>query len=353
MTDSNDFYLPAVAPDQNRYTAITASLWQSSTGGLEDLASAAKAPRTLEGYANDWGQFQVWGDQYGYNIPSVVNNWVEFDGSPIIPEMIALYLNDQQGVVAPATISRHLAAIRYFHRRARYPSPTEHPTLDELKAGFRRSADVGEPHRAAPISGPDLIAMVEGLGDHPRDVRDKAILTLGLAGGFRRSELVGLNRADLIDDDAGLDVILRRSKTDQEGKGRTVQINYWPELVDPVRATRTWAALLPDDLPPLFRPVNGKVGEKRLSSRTVSRVVKAGISRIGKDPTQFSAHSLRAGHVTWASSDDVKAPKLAIRAITGHASDAMLDKYNRLGPGDRFEKSSTAYMARAFERIIK
>jgi len=219
-------------------------------------------------------------------------------------------------------------------------------------AGYTRK-HAAEPRQAAPISGPDLVAMVEGLGDGLRDQRDRAILTLGLAGAFRRGELVGLNVEDLIDNEDGIDVILRRSKTDQEAKGRAAAINYWPEPVCPVRSTRGWLKAASIKAGPVFRMARGStVGTKALEGAAVSRIVKAGVARIGKDPNKYSAHSLRAGHVSYALTKAVGAPKLSIRAITGHKSDAMVDAYNRLGPAERFEQSSTAYMAKAFERLL-
>jgi integrase len=49
---------------------------------------------------------------------------------------------------------------------------------------------------------------------------DRALLLLGFAGAFRRSELVALDVADIQEDEGGLRVLIRRSKTDQEGQHR-------------------------------------------------------------------------------------------------------------------------------------
>jgi integrase len=48
-------------------------------------------------------------------------------------------------------------------------------------------------------------------------LRDRALVLLGFAGAFRRSELVGLDVADLEFSRDGLTVLLRRSKTAQDG----------------------------------------------------------------------------------------------------------------------------------------
>jgi site-specific recombinase XerC len=49
-------------------------------------------------------------------------------------------------------------------------------------------------------------------------VRDRALLSLGFCGAFRRSELAAICCEDMVWSRAGITVTLRRSKTDQEGK---------------------------------------------------------------------------------------------------------------------------------------
>jgi integrase len=68
--------------------------------------------------------------------------------------------------------------------------------------------------------------MVELLSDGPLGVRDRALLLLGFAGAFRRSELVALDVADVSFTADGLIVRLPRSKTNQEGQGATQGIPY-------------------------------------------------------------------------------------------------------------------------------
>ncbi len=79
----------------------------------------------------------------------------------------------------------------------------------------------------------------------------------------------------------------------------------------------------------MFRPVDrhGNVGDARLSAEAVATVIKARIAAIGLDPDRYSGHSLRAGLATSAATAGV--PSWKIRAQTGHASDAMLDRYIR------------------------
>ena len=79
---------------------------------------------------------------------------------------------------------------------------------------------------------------------------------------------------------------------------------------------------------PVFRPVEPASGVefRRLSDRAVDRIVK-GAARAAHLKESYSAHSLRAGHVTEALARG--ADRAAVKRQTGHASDAMLDRYDR------------------------
>ena len=67
------------------------------------------------------------------------------------------------------------------------------------------------------------------------------MICLGFASGCRRSELVALDVGDISFGDDGLEITIRRSKTDQEGLGRKVGIPYGGRpRTCPVRAVRDW-----------------------------------------------------------------------------------------------------------------
>ena len=83
--------------------------------------------------------------------------------------------------------------------------------------------------------------------------RDRALLLLGFAGAFRRSELVALNVADIAEEAAGLRITIRKSKTDQEGQGQTVAIARGATHC-PVAALKAWLAAAGIVDGPLFRP---------------------------------------------------------------------------------------------------
>jgi integrase len=158
----------------------------------------------------------------------------------------------------------------------------------------------------------------------------RALLALGFAGAFRRSELVALDVADLEFSRAGLIVTLRRSKTDQEGRSRRLGIPYGSsEPTCPVRSLQVWleSASILDG--PVFRSLDRfhRVQPRRLSDKAVALVVKRRAKAVGLDPARYAGHSLRAGLATSAAA--AGASERAIMSQTGHRSADMVRRYIR------------------------
>ena len=110
-------------------------------------------------------------------------------------------------------------------------------------------------------------------------MRDRALLMLGFAGGLRRSEIVQLDVADLMLRPEGLQVHLRRSKTDQEGAGRKIAVPYGRTSACPVEAVRAWLLASGIREGALFRAVTrGRAADRRLSDQAVSVIVKTGVA---------------------------------------------------------------------------
>jgi site-specific recombinase XerC len=162
---------------------------------------------------------------------------------------------------------------------------------DKLAAGNTKRP----PKRVTPIGLSELRRMVEALPNSPKVTRDRALLLLGFAAGLRRSELVAVNVEDVeIIGDLGLIVSLRRSK--KPGDARAIGIPYGRESC-PVRAVQDWIKTSGIKGGPLFRPVDqaGTVSDRRISDRSVARIVQRAARRAGLNPAQFAGDSLRAG----------------------------------------------------------
>ena len=191
----------------------------------------------------------------------------------------------------PGSIQAALSAISQAHKLAGYDSPTLSPEVRTTMAGIRRSNGVRQDGKK-PLMTEDLRRMIEALPEGLKGVRDRALLLLGFAGAFRRSELVSLDVDDLEFTNEGLVVTLRRSKTDQEGEGRKVGLPFGSNPATcPVRSLKAWleASTVTDG--PVFRSVNrhGQLQTQRLTSQSVALVVKGYAEACGLDPSAFAA----------------------------------------------------------------
>jgi integrase len=246
---------------------------------------------------------------------------------PATQVQVARYLAALAEELSPVTLQRRAVAIGKAHVVQGYADPTKDEHVRATLRGIRRLH--GRPQRqAAPLLREDLLAVVDALPDSLMGVRDRALLLVGFAGGFRRSELVGLDVEDVAFVPDGLLVTLRRSKTDQEGTGRKVGIPYGARAC-PVKALRAWLDRAEVTAGPAFRSVSkgGQVGDQALTDQSVNLVLRKCAARVGLSCERLSGHSLRAGLVTSAAKAGVSSWK--IRQQTGHRSDAMLQRYIR------------------------
>jgi integrase len=195
-------------------------------------------------------------------------------------------------------------------------------------AGIRRALGVAQAGKE-PVLTADLTAMAAKIpAQRLKGIRDRAMILMGFAGAFRRSELVALNVEDVEFREDGLKVTIRKSKTDQEGAGQVVGIAHGSKLC-PVRALREWLAAANIAAGPIFRTVtrHNRVEETRLDGRVVALAVKEYAKAAGLDPSKYAGHSLRAGLVTSAYIAGVQ--ETIIMKQTRHKSSDMLRKYFR------------------------
>jgi integrase len=181
------------------------------------------------------------------------------------------------------------------------------------------------------------------MGEDLRAIRDGAILLVGFAGAFRRSELCGLRFEDIEFLPDGLNVTLKRSKTDQEGNGRMIAIPTAHGRWCPVAALRKWLFVTGIAEGPIFRTLDRQhcVLNYPISGEAVSIVIKQRVAAVGLDPNYFSGHSLRAGFATSASAANVSSWK--IREQTGHRSDEVLNRYIRTAQSFRDNANSSLF----------
>ena len=167
----------------------------------KEHASDAKAENTKRAYRADWHKFEEW---------SAVN---EVSPIPATPEVVAAYVAHlAETGYKPASIDRALVSISEAHKLAGfYPSPTSTAAVRETLKGVKRKLMTAQ-RQAAPLLVEHLRRIVEVLPVDLGGTRDRAVLLVGFAGGFRRSELVSLDVEHVAYVPKGIVITLPRSK---------------------------------------------------------------------------------------------------------------------------------------------
>lgn len=287
----------------------------------QSYVNDAMAKNTKKAYRSDWADFSDW------------CSLVDLTPLPAAPDTLVLYLTSlaERGL-KPSTIERRRAAISYAHSLAGLDSPTTHRVVLDAMRGIRRRLGVAPNQKDAAtteIVRKMVAALPEGRNPLCR-IRDQALILVGFAGAFRRSELASLLMSDVQFIEEGLVITLRKSKTDQEGQGYTKGIAYGGHVETcPVRALRRWIDKAGIETGPVFRPFErwGALQEAALRDADIARVVKKAVLAAGLDPVLFSGHSLRAGFVT--SADRANISDTDTMRQTGHKTVTSLIKYKR------------------------
>jgi site-specific recombinase XerC len=205
-----------------------------------DFARASRSPATVKCYRSDWADFIAWSSS------------VQLAALPASESTIGLYLSARAGCLSVATLRRRVAAIAVAHRLAGHRVDTKHPAIADVLAGIRRELG-GRAKPKHAISVDELRAMLHKLPNSVSGIRDGAILLIGFAGAFRRSELAKFDIDDLTISSRGVAIRVRRSKTDQLGQGVTIGIPRSRKVTCPVAALEAWLGAVAVATGPLFR----------------------------------------------------------------------------------------------------
>ncbi|WP_255440635.1 site-specific integrase [Caenimonas sedimenti] len=282
---------------------------------MKVFVAAAQSESTRTGYAADVRHFKRCGGKI-----------------PATPEKVAEYLAQNEHL-AVATLQRRLVAIHRAHVDAGHDSPVRDTLVRRTMQGIRRTFGVAQ-RRVRALVRDDLLEVLLAVAKQRpmKAARDKALLLVGFAGAFRRSELVALAVEDVSPHSHGLELLLRRSKTDQEGMGRTVFIPMAKAAERcPVIALRAWLEAAGIGSGPLFRAVNrhDQVSARGMTGQSVALIVKSAVAAAkGADAARdVAGHSLRAGFVTEAAITGMATA--TIMGQTGHKSLEMVMRYVR------------------------
>ena len=286
---------------------------------LNNLKSS-KASNTIRAYRSDFKDFGAFCLRNG------------FKSLPTEPKIVSLYLTHLSIKDAKiSTLKRRLVSIGMIHKLKGHYLDTKHPIIIENLMGIRRKK--GNYQRGKkPILINQLKAIINVIDkekvEEIKKARDKTIILIGFAGGFRRAELVGINYEDLEFVPEGVKIIIKRSKTDQFGEGMIKGLPYFSnKTYCPVLHLKKWLELSNIKSGAVFRKFNKgfSLNDNRLTDQTVALLLKSYLFAAGIENKNYSGHSLRSGFAT--ASAESGADERSIMAMTGHKSTEMVRRY--------------------------
>lgn len=303
------------AEDQRSLELGGCTVGNTSSDLVAFYLGKSRAYNTKRAYLSDLEDFVSWGG-----------------GIPASAECIAAYLADKAADLTVSMLRKRLAALAWVHRGRRYADPTKHQIVVDVMRGIERHHGVRQ-HQAKPLLYQNLLEICSTLGSTPKDKRDRTLLTFGFFSAMRGTELVSTRIEDLTFQDNCIEVLIRRSKTDQTSQGRTIAIPIIGGVACPFTALRVWLSSNQKASGYLFSAYRTAAGgNAHLSVRQVSRIMATRAKQCGLANDGYSSHGLRAGFIT--SAHDLGLDLIWATKQSGHRSLRTAQRYARPDPTD-------------------
>ena len=267
----------------------------------------SKANNTVRAYDSDFRDFSLFCIKNG------------FKQLPTEPKIISLYLTHLSKTTKFSTLKRRIASIKVIHKIKGHYLDSNHPIIMENLLGIKRvKGSYQKPKK--PILINDLKIIIKAIDKFEKKdlkrIRNKSLILLGFAGGFRRSELVNLDYNDLEFVTEGVKIFIKKSKTDQSGEGSIKAIPYFDSNeYCPVTKLKDWIEYTSIRKNKIFD----------ISDKSVSLLIKKYAAFAGLNPNNYGGHSLRSGFATSAAESG--AEERNIMAMTGHKTTQMVRRY--------------------------
>ena len=234
------------------------------------------SPKTVETYTRAVRQFFKYIYENGINQPT--------------REDVIAYREYLKDTHKPTTVQNYIVAVRLFfqwtEQEGLYPNVAEHI----------KGAKLDKNHKKDYLTSRQVKKVLETAREESlQGLRDYAILALMFTGGLRTIEVSRANVEDLRT--AGdSEVLYLQGKGHEE---KTDYIKLMPEVEDAIRAyLKARGAVEPTE--PLFTSTSNTSKGARISTRTVSGIVKTALKNAGYDSDKLTAHSTRHTAVTLA-----------------------------------------------------
>ena len=282
----------------------------------------SKANNTIRAYKSDFKDFGGFCAKNGLK------------SLPTEPKIVSLYMTYLSTKDAKmSTLRRRLVSIGVIHRLKGHYLDTKHPIIIENLMGIKRKKGSYQKGKK-PILINHLKLIIDEIDKDISDetgirkLRDKTIILLGFAGGFRRIELISIDYEDLEFVAEGVKIFIRKSKTDQFGEGMIKGLPYFTnQQYCPVWHLKKWLEISEIKSGPIFRRFfkGLNLGKNRLTDQSVALLLKKYLSNAGIENQNYSGHSLRSGFATVSA--EAGADERSIMAMTGHKTTQMVRRY--------------------------
>ena len=282
----------------------------------------SKANNTIRAYKSDFKDFGGFCAKNGLK------------SLPTEPKIVSLYLTYLSTKDAKmSTLRRRLVSIGVIHRLKGHYLDTKHPIIIENLMGIKRKKGSYQKGKK-PILINHLKLIINEIDKDTSDetgirkLRDKTIILIGFAGGFRRIELISIDYEDLEFVTEGVKIFVRKSKTDQFGEGMIKGLPYFTnQKYCPVWHLKKWLEISEIKSGPIFRRFSKglNLGKNRLTDQSVALFLKKYLSNAGIENQNYSGHSLRSGFATVSAESG--ADERSIMAMTGHKTTQMVRRY--------------------------
>ena len=270
-----------------------------------DNLKLSKAKNTIRAYKSDFNDFALFCSKHSMR------------SMPTDPKIVSLYLTHLSKKSKYSTLKRRLASINVMHRYKGHYLDTKHPIIVENLLGIKRQIGIHQKAKK-PLLFNDLKKIIRVINETSvnefKKLRDKTLILVGFSGGFRRSELVDINKEDVEFVKEGVKIFVKKSKSDQSGEGMTKAIPSFKYLeYCPVDHLKKWMIKNKSNL--VFP----------ISDKNVALIIKRHAMSAGLDEKKYAGHSLRSGFATTTA--EYGASERNIMAMTGHKSVDMVRRY--------------------------
>lgn len=311
---------------------------------MTDLELFGK-PQVMENTPIEWASAWIDGldakdrtrEEYRKNIGYYLA-WLEVSGNQGSSRAdIIAYKDYLTANYSASTVSAYMTAVRQFYT---WISTTY--GVPDIAKGVKGSKKA-QGFKKDPLSLEQIRTVLNGIDtETPDGLRDYALLSLMIHTGLR---VIEVQRADITD----IRNIMGRSVLFIQGKGRDEKDNFVilsPKVLQALQSYIKARGKTLDSEAPLFVSSSDRNREGRLTTRSISRIVKERFRDAGIDSSKLTAHSLRHTAITMALLGGATIQQAQAMARHSNVNTTMIYAHNL----DRMDTPAEDYLSQMLEK---